>query len=313
MNILYDVCTVCMFIALTILKNIFKVLCRVNDMITKFQSINYGDVEDYVKNYIDEYNVLNPLLFRPSIISEEQFNVAVHNELLNMGNTKIPVIHIRNKDNHLNKCIVYAHGNKDDLYKDYDKMHLISKELKMDVIAFDYAGYGYSQKFSKKCTEGSCIESMNVVMEYAKAQYELDDIILFGRSFGCGPVLNYVHTHPTYKGKIILEMPYLSIASIKFKKWAQLIKFMDMFCVMDYIHIINNPIYFVHGLKDPTINIENSFELYKRYSANKVNPHPPLWIQGADHIDYVEVYESTYNARINSISYYGSMNNFIRN
>ena len=67
------------------------------------------------------------------------------------------------------KCIVFAHGNGCDIYTMYDFIRRLSGDLGIDVLIFDYPGYGLAR--NKTSTEQGCYDSIKQVVNYAKTKY----------------------------------------------------------------------------------------------------------------------------------------------
>jgi pimeloyl-ACP methyl ester carboxylesterase len=72
--------------------------------------------------------------------------------------------------------------------------------LNVNVLAYDYDGYGLSDKTP---SESSCYDNMWSVIEYLKTKNIMTkDIVLYGRSLGTGPSVEFASRH-TFKGLVL--------------------------------------------------------------------------------------------------------------
>jgi hypothetical protein len=97
------------------------------------------------------------------------------------------------------KIILYSHGNAIDI----GQMHLfltkLSQEIDVDVIAYDYPGYGLSEG-GHASAEG-CTRFIFQVYEYLlKLGYDTENILLCDTSIGTGPTVNLAVAIPGLKG-----------------------------------------------------------------------------------------------------------------
>lgn len=78
------------------------------------------------------------------------------------------LLYIKNTNPLKNKStIIYSHGNNCDLGSTYSHLIDLSTQLKMDVISYDYSGYGRSEGMA---SEESLLEDIESVLDFASDQ-----------------------------------------------------------------------------------------------------------------------------------------------
>ena len=220
-------------------------------------------------------------------------------EILKTNGVKTPIIHFTQEDQ-TEKVIIYSHGNGSDLSSHYMN-RIMYQGFKVDMICYDYCGYGVAQQYGSETTEELCVRNLKSVVEYAlQCGYHAEDIILFGRSIGTGVTVSYAAEHPGTYGKIILMSPMTSAMNFikpllmrvnTFDK-NQLGKF-DMFTTLAKIDQINVPMFIIHGTLDTLVPFSQGNEIYKKhqeaFSKLKRKSYEPYWIIGADHNNCLNV------------------------
>lgn len=159
--------------------------------------------------------------------------------------------------------IIYSHGSSSDLGSLYSSYIDLASQLKCDIIAYDYTGYGHSEGIPNEKDIYSDIEH---VMDYALAykQISLEKIILFGSSIGSVPSVSIASSARfcSIKGCILISP--ISIGS-------DLIKDSDK-PTEGNADVLNNLIlakeimcrvFLIHGKIDKTIPVQQSYDLMK--------------------------------------------------
>ena len=82
--------------------------------------------------------------------------------------------------------IIFSHGNAEDLGMIYDGLNEFAREVCVDVLAYDYEGYG---KAGGAPTEQGCYACIDAAYSFATQTLQIppEQIVLFGRSIGSGP------------------------------------------------------------------------------------------------------------------------------
>jgi len=82
--------------------------------------------------------------------------------------------------------ILFSHANAEDLGLIYDHVVMLSDVLQVNVMAYDYTGYGHA---SGTPSEQDCYADIAACFAFLLKEKDLlpSEIILFGRSLGSGP------------------------------------------------------------------------------------------------------------------------------
>jgi abhydrolase domain-containing protein 17 len=232
------------------------------------------------------YNPISSLVFQPPIRSDKEFKNSNHTTTIKSNNFSIPLIH---KKSNSSSCMIYSHGNATDLYDLEDMLTYLHNNLNIDVIGYDYVGYGFTQKFLNSYpSEYSCTQNLADIVKYAN-NHDYDNIILMGSSLGTGVTLNYVKHNNGFHGKVILESPFTSICSVVSP---YLYNFsVDMFGNYDNIDHIHHPMLIIHGMNDEVVPFDHGVMLFDKHKKlmrkKKKVIYPPLWIKNAGHNDII--------------------------
>ena len=85
--------------------------------------------------------IVNSLLFKPPTVHAYDFpSRLIH--LMTKHQEQITATCIRNRG--ANVTIIFSHGNAEDLNTCYGWMRRLSRELNVNVVGYDYTGYGLS-------------------------------------------------------------------------------------------------------------------------------------------------------------------------
>lgn len=157
--------------------------------------------------------------------------------------------------------ILYSHGNSADLLKCDNIIAKLSRDLNVNIVAYDYAGYGQNGKY-RHCSESACYQDItNVYYDLFARGVSPDRIIVMGTSLGTGPTLELATKHRV--AGVILRSPYTSI--VRIVPWIghvlAWIPFIDIFINVDKIAQVSAPLYIVHGKKDALIPVNHSYTL----------------------------------------------------
>lgn len=207
----------------------------------------------------------------------------------------VPVIHVKpdeipsvNKD----KYIIYSHGNRGNIQRCYPYVKKMADRLKINVICYDYAGYGFSKSYA---SEKNCYQSLEAVVDYIYSLQSAKNshhIYLIGRSLGTGVVINYITKHK-WNTPVILLSPYLSIFNVYLNS-PYILPF-DKFKTGKKLDKVQCPVSIYHGKKDRLIKYNHSVQLHK--SLNNYGCQVRLTLfEDADHfniLDYVDIDDYT--------------------
>lgn len=170
--------------------------------------------------------------------------------------------------------VLFSHGNAEDLGMILHHFEEVMPQLRCNIFAYDYTGYGNSSGYP-------CEEAVYADIE-ASYQYLRDvlgipwmRIVLFGRSLGTAACTHLAARVPV-RG-IILQCPMLSVYRIALNSRFTLPG--DYLTNIDRLKSIQAPILVIHGTRDEIVPFWHGVELHK----NCVNAVDPYWVEGGDH------------------------------
>jgi hypothetical protein len=108
--------------------------------------------------------------------------------LRTQSNRTIPAIFIKQPSAQV--TLLFSHGNAEDLSSIYDWFVVFSIELNVNLMIYDYEGYGAASLSGHVIpTEQGCYDDIDAVYEYMIEKLQLlpESIVLYGRSLGSGP------------------------------------------------------------------------------------------------------------------------------
>lgn len=177
-------------------------------------------------------------------------------------------------------CLLLSHGNAEDIGMNQTFCRWMSNELQVDVVTYDYVGYGLS---SGQPSEADLYTSIDAVYKYLtqSLQFPLSHIILLGKSLGSAPSIDLASRHRVQG--LILVSPLASGARVVMP--ASENPFLDsMFCNnIGKISNVKSAVFIMHGDEDEVVPFSNGQQLYNK--CKHTHPVPPLWIAGAHHND----------------------------
>ena len=130
-------------------------------------------------------NVLvNQLLFKPPKNHKYHFPNRILRRSTRTGE-EIAATFVRRKD--ANVTVLFSHGNAEDLNTSFNWMRRMSRDLNVNMISYDYPGYGESTGVP---SEENCYAAIECIYyDYLLKERGLSphQIVLYGRSLGSGP------------------------------------------------------------------------------------------------------------------------------
>ncbi|XP_058115126.1 uncharacterized protein LOC131258084 isoform X3 [Magnolia sinica] len=201
-------------------------------------------------------------------------NVDVLKLCTNKG-TEIVAMYVRQPSARL--TVLYSHGNAADLGQMYELFSELSAHLRVNLMGYDYSGYGQSSgKPSEQNTYADIEAAYRCLEETYGAQEE--DIILYGQSVGSGPTLELATCLPRLRA-VILHTPILSgmrvMYPVKRTYW------FDIYKNIDKIPLVTCPVLVIHGTADDVVSWSNGKKLWELCKEK----YEPLWIKGGKHCD----------------------------
>ncbi|KAK4357957.1 hypothetical protein RND71_023567 [Anisodus tanguticus] len=184
-------------------------------------------------------------------------------------------VFVRNKGATL--TLLYSHGNAADIGQMFQFFVELSDRLRVNVMGYDYAGYGRS---NGEPSEQNTYADIEAVYKCLKDIYEVkeEDIILYGQSIGSGPTLELATKLLQIRG-VILQSAILSglrvMYRIKHSLW------LDIYKNIAKIPYVSCPILVIHGTEDEVVDISHGKKLWE---LSKMK-YEPLWVNGGNHCD----------------------------
>ncbi|KAH9578356.1 Alpha/beta hydrolase fold-1 [Trypanosoma melophagium] len=190
--------------------------------------------------------------------------------------------------------ILYHHGNAEDLGTCYESLVFLSRVVGVDIIVYDYCGYGFSK------ARGRSAPREKSVYKDADAMYtELTErlhisphhIILMGRSMGGGPACYLAQKHHSSIGGLILLSTFTSCLGAVRCSFLRYLFVKDMFPNKKFLKKVDDcPILILHGTKDDVVSFSCAKKLLKivekshRIRNKGANVHH-YWFDGCKHND----------------------------
>ncbi|XP_010551925.1 PREDICTED: protein ABHD17B-like isoform X1 [Tarenaya hassleriana] len=171
--------------------------------------------------------------------------------------------------------LLYSHGNAADLGQMYELFIELSIHLRVNLMGYDYSGYGQSTgKPSEHNTYADIEAAYKCLEESYGAQQE--DIILYGQSVGSGPTLDLAARLPQLRA-VVLHSPILSglrvMYPVKKTYW------FDIYKNIDKIPYVNCPVLIIHGTSDEVVDCSHGKQLWESCKEK----YEPLWLEGGNH------------------------------
>uniref|UniRef100_A0A7S4I6B9 Serine aminopeptidase S33 domain-containing protein n=1 Tax=Odontella aurita TaxID=265563 RepID=A0A7S4I6B9_9STRA len=202
--------------------------------------------------------------------------------------------------------ILYSHGNAEDLGMIHPFLVDVGRVLKVNVMAYDYTGYGFSREENAKQgsdegerdtgsgeeqrsfdpSEENCYADISAVYDHLTSvrQVPSSKIIVYGRSVGSGPSV-YLAQQKTKEGQgiagLVLHSPFMSVCRIVVDLGFTVTG--DVFPNIDRLPEANCPIYIIHGTEDEIVPFYHGENLYKAVSEHCAAM--PFWAEGMGHND----------------------------
>ncbi|GMN57585.1 hypothetical protein TIFTF001_026686 [Ficus carica] len=201
-------------------------------------------------------------------------NVDVLKLATKRGNDVVAV-YIKNPSASL--TLLYSHGNAADLGQMYELFSELSLHLRVNLLGYDYSGYGQS---SGKPSEQNTYADIEAVYRCLVERYgtKEEDVILYGQSVGSGPTLDLATRLPRLRA-VVLHSPILSglrvMYPVKRSYW------FDIYKNIDKIPFVNCPVLVIHGTTDDVVDWSHGKQLWELCKEK----YEPLWVKGGNHCD----------------------------
>lgn len=194
------------------------------------------------------------------------------------------------------KTILYSHGNAEDLARICNYLEDISRILKVNVICYDYSGYGLSKPgkdFDNESngeafgpSEERCYADIEAVYSFITKGKRLlpSNILLYGRSLGSGPscyLAQKLSRQGIQIGGLILHSPFMSVYRIVLNFGFNITG--DKFMNINRISDISCPIFLIHGTVDSVVPFSHGEAIQD--SVQEKCKTTPFWALDMGHND----------------------------
>ncbi|XP_038885658.1 alpha/beta hydrolase domain-containing protein 17C-like [Benincasa hispida] len=174
--------------------------------------------------------------------------------------------------------VLYSHGNAADLGQIYQLLIQLSLHLGVNIIGYDYSGYGQS---SGKASEEDTYADIEAVYKCLQETYGVkeEQTILYGQSVGSGPTLELATRLPAARA-VVLHSPILSGLRVLYPTLKKTFWF-DIYKNVDKIPLIDCPVLVIHGTEDEVVDFSHGRQLWELCK----DKYEPLWLKGGNHCD----------------------------
>ncbi|KAG5407025.1 hypothetical protein IGI04_013144 [Brassica rapa subsp. trilocularis] len=173
--------------------------------------------------------------------------------------------------------LLYSHGNAADIGQMYELFVELSIHLRVNLMGYDYSGYGQS---SGKPSEQNTYADIEAAYKCLEETYgaKQENIILYGQSVGSGPTVDLATRLPRLRASI-LHSPILSglrvMYPVKRTYW------FDIYKNIDKISLVRCPVLVIHGTADDVVDFSHGKQLWELCQEK----YEPLWLKGGNHCD----------------------------
>ncbi|XP_024961679.1 alpha/beta hydrolase domain-containing protein 17C-like isoform X2 [Cynara cardunculus var. scolymus] len=175
---------------------------------------------------------------------------------------QIVTVHIKHPK--ARATLLYSHGNAADLGQMLELFVELTHRLRVNVVGYDYSGYGQS---SGKPSECNTYADIDAVYKCLKDIYGVkdDELILYGQSVGSGPTIDLASRVPDLRG-VVLHSPILSGLRVLYR--VKRTYWFDIYKNIEKIGLVNCPVLVIHMKLWITL-MENSYGSSARRSTNR--------------------------------------------
>jgi abhydrolase domain-containing protein 17 len=231
-------------------------------------------------------NIVNVLAFQPPAhdARSREHPSTVHVSMASGITIPVVGLHPQRAEPHP-VCILYCHGNAEDLGLIWPRLQRMALDLGVSVFGFDYPGYGTAGGTS---TEAGCFAAAEAALRHILAEQPNARVVVFGRSLGSGPAVylaTSAHLTSVALHGLVLQSPVASGTGAFLGRVGEvLLRPVDIVRNIDRMNGVKCPVCVMHGTADGVVPWSHG----KRLHAMAAVSHPPLWLRGRGHNDMPE-------------------------
>ncbi len=164
--------------------------------------------------------------------------------------------------------ILFCHGNAGNISHRLDSIRIFH-ELGLDVVIFDYRGYGQSEG---RPSEAGTYRDVEAVWSYLTGEggYSSERIVIFGRSLGAAVAAHLAQS--VRPGALILESAFASVPDLGSEHyWYLPVRLLSRFryATGDYVSKVGAPVLVVHSPDDEIVPIAQGRRIFERANEPK--------------------------------------------
>jgi hypothetical protein len=203
---------------------------------------------------------------------------------------KISYVIIKSPSIPSDKYIIWSHSSRSNLMSEYYYLTMVALENNVNIIIYDYIGYGNTQPDTSPSEEG-CYYSLKMLIEHCRYKKNIPKgkIFLVGDELGCAVTIKYASI-TGWTGPIMLISPFKSVGDlvihhihdyiIKNNYDGDVIKnHISYFNIYRKLDDIKCPIKIIHNSNNQLVPISDVLSIYTKYSAvaskNMIRPLSP--------------------------------------
>ena len=195
--------------------------------------------------------------------------------------------------------LIYFHGNTGNL-EDRLKLIPVLKRLNMNLVFFDYRGYGES---IGEPSEKNLYQDAEAAINFIKRRLQIQDtdLIFLGKSLGVAVAIEAANRHPNIRA-LIIDSTFTSLPNIAFERYPFIpchLVAIDRFENLKKIPNIHCPKLFLHSKQDTVINYKHTLRLFNHAK----DPKKLLLFENGSHDNLLLENEEIYINAIRDLLY----------
>lgn len=174
--------------------------------------------------------------------------------------------------NNSNNFLIYFYGNGQSIYESFSRLLFLSKEFNLNIVCFDYRGYG---KSTGKPAFDNLISDAVLIYDYVSKKFSPEKIFIFSQSIGTVPCVVIGSTKKV--NGIIMEAPFNNAQEAVSRMTEGLIPPFKWIIKLDVeknlkekrpqpddmIKNFNAPLLIIHGKNDDCFPVDIGEKMYK--------------------------------------------------
>lgn len=173
--------------------------------------------------------------------------------------------------------LLFSHGNAVDLGIMLPFLKHLAYQLSVNLLAYDYSGYGES---TGEPSPSGCYSDIQACWDYLTQErgFKPEEIVLYGQSVGSGPTGHLAARQPKLKGCVFHSGIVSGVRCLK-PTWKSWPSWLDVFPNHTNAPRIEACTLVMHGEIDDVVPFSHGQQLHKLLK----HPFPPLFSPTADH------------------------------